>query len=197
MIAPGAELKIYIATRPVDFRCGHDGLASKVQEMLGLDPFSGAAFVFRSKRMPAPSSTPSRCGPKLPSERLVGEKPATRLCGNGGLDSSQSGQAAIAGQIARAGLSSTLLLSSSISLALPSCCLPLNLSPAWLCLHRRPFEDRPADRRDCRFRPPSPRYLRVDTTFNESNVQDDSAWAGDPGQGNRYRDYIITRSRLA
>jgi transposase len=39
MIAPGAELKIYIATRPVDFRCGHDGLASKVQEMLGLDPF--------------------------------------------------------------------------------------------------------------------------------------------------------------
>jgi len=47
MIAPGAELKIYIATRPVDFRCGHDGLASKVQEMLGLDPFSGAAFVFQ------------------------------------------------------------------------------------------------------------------------------------------------------
>ncbi|WP_456671648.1 IS66 family insertion sequence element accessory protein TnpB [Bradyrhizobium sp. USDA 3256] len=28
----------------------HDGLAAKVQEMLGLDPFSGAAFVFRSKR---------------------------------------------------------------------------------------------------------------------------------------------------
>ena len=44
MIAAGAELKIYIATRPVDFRCGHDGLAAKVQEMLGLDPFSGAAF---------------------------------------------------------------------------------------------------------------------------------------------------------
>ena len=50
MIVPGAELKIYIATRPVDFRCGHDGLAAKVQEMLGLDPFSGTAFVFRSKR---------------------------------------------------------------------------------------------------------------------------------------------------
>ncbi|WP_175609014.1 IS66 family insertion sequence element accessory protein TnpB [Bradyrhizobium ivorense] len=49
MIVPGAELKIYIATRPVDFRCGHDGLAAKVQAMLGLDPFSGAAFVFRSK----------------------------------------------------------------------------------------------------------------------------------------------------
>lgn len=36
--------------RPIDFRCGHDGLAAKVQEMLRLDPFSGAAFVFRSKR---------------------------------------------------------------------------------------------------------------------------------------------------
>jgi IS66 Orf2 like protein len=50
MIAPGADLKIYIATRPIDFRCGHDGLAAKVQQVLRLDPFSGAAFVFRSKR---------------------------------------------------------------------------------------------------------------------------------------------------
>ena len=50
MIAAGADLKIYIATRPIDFRCGHDGLAAKVQEMLRLEPFSGAAFVFRSKR---------------------------------------------------------------------------------------------------------------------------------------------------
>jgi transposase len=50
MIAAGADLKIYVATRPIDFRCGHDGLAAKVQEMLCLDPFSGAAFVFRSKR---------------------------------------------------------------------------------------------------------------------------------------------------
>ncbi|TAI59502.1 IS66 family insertion sequence hypothetical protein, partial [Bradyrhizobium sp. Leo170] len=41
MIAPGADLKIYIATRPIDFRCGHDGLAAKVQQMLRLDPFSG------------------------------------------------------------------------------------------------------------------------------------------------------------
>ncbi len=39
MIVPGAELQIYIATRPVDFGCGHDGLAAKVQEMRGLDPF--------------------------------------------------------------------------------------------------------------------------------------------------------------
>jgi transposase len=50
MIAPGAELKIYMATRPVDFRRGLDGLAAAVQEILGLDPFCGAAFVFRAKR---------------------------------------------------------------------------------------------------------------------------------------------------
>lgn len=50
MIAPGADLKIYMATRPVDFRRGLDGLAAAVQEMLGLDPFVGAAFVFRAKR---------------------------------------------------------------------------------------------------------------------------------------------------
>ena len=50
MIAPGADLKVYVATRPVDFRKGHDGLAALVQQMFGLDPFSGAAFVFRAKR---------------------------------------------------------------------------------------------------------------------------------------------------
>src|SRR3981189_2466336 len=40
-------------------------------------------------------------------------------------------------------------------------------------------------------------YLRVDTTFNGSGVQDNPAWNGDSGQGNRYRDYFITRSRIA
>lgn len=50
MIAPGNNLKIYVATRPVDFRRGIDGLALAVQEMPGLDPYCGAAFVFRAKR---------------------------------------------------------------------------------------------------------------------------------------------------
>jgi hypothetical protein len=40
-------------------------------------------------------------------------------------------------------------------------------------------------------------YLRVDTTFNGSGVQDAPAWNGDAGQQNRYRDYFSTRSRLA
>ena len=50
MIAPNGQLRVFVATRPMDFRKGMDGLALAVQEILGLDPFCGAAFVFRSKR---------------------------------------------------------------------------------------------------------------------------------------------------
>ena len=50
MIGASGQLPIYLATRPVDFRKGHDGLSAIVQEMFGLSPFSGAVFVFRSKR---------------------------------------------------------------------------------------------------------------------------------------------------
>lgn len=49
-IAADEHLRIYVATRPVDLRCGHDGLAAQVEPIFGLDPFSGAAFVFRAKR---------------------------------------------------------------------------------------------------------------------------------------------------
>lgn len=51
MIVPGQRLSIVIATRPVDFRCGHDALAAIVQTRLGLDPHSGLVVVFRSKRL--------------------------------------------------------------------------------------------------------------------------------------------------
>lgn len=50
MISPSGDLRVYVATRPVDFRKGIDGLALAIQETLDLDPFSGAAFVFRAKR---------------------------------------------------------------------------------------------------------------------------------------------------
>ena len=49
MISPAGGLRVYVATRPTDFRKGIDGLALVVQEVMGLDPFSGAAFVFRAK----------------------------------------------------------------------------------------------------------------------------------------------------
>lgn len=47
---PGQAVKVVVATKPVDFRKGHDGLAAVVQKQLGLDPHSGVAVVFRSKR---------------------------------------------------------------------------------------------------------------------------------------------------
>src|SRR5207253_617657 len=39
-------------------------------------------------------------------------------------------------------------------------------------------------------------YLRADTTFNGS-IHGQPAWSGDLGQGNRYRDYFASRSRMA
>lgn len=50
MIFPSQALKVVIATKPVDFRKGHDGLAAVVQKELGFDPFSGLVVVFRAKR---------------------------------------------------------------------------------------------------------------------------------------------------
>jgi transposase len=50
VIVPSQAVRIVIATRPVDFRRGHDGLAAAVQNELGLDPHSGIIVVFRSKR---------------------------------------------------------------------------------------------------------------------------------------------------
>ena len=50
MFGQGGSAKVFVATRPVDFRKGIDGLALAVQEMFGLDPFCGAVFVFRAKR---------------------------------------------------------------------------------------------------------------------------------------------------
>lgn len=50
MIGPGSDAKVLICTRPIDFRCGIDTLIAKVQNQLGHDPWSGVAYVFRSKR---------------------------------------------------------------------------------------------------------------------------------------------------
>lgn len=50
MIVPAQAVKIVIATKPVDFRKGHDGLAAVAERALGLDPHSGVIVVFRAKR---------------------------------------------------------------------------------------------------------------------------------------------------
>lgn len=50
MMMPSHKVRILVATQPVDFRKGHDGLAALVHSMLQEDPFTGTVFVFRAKR---------------------------------------------------------------------------------------------------------------------------------------------------
>lgn len=50
MIYPSQSVRIFVATKPVDFRKGHDGLAALVQSHLHMQPFDGAIYVFRAKR---------------------------------------------------------------------------------------------------------------------------------------------------
>jgi transposase len=51
MILPANTVRILVATNPVDFRKGHNGLAALVNNELAENPFSGTVFVFRSKRL--------------------------------------------------------------------------------------------------------------------------------------------------
>jgi transposase len=50
MIVPPTGVRVLVATKPVDFRKGMDGLAAYVQEQMQADPFSGVVYVFRAKR---------------------------------------------------------------------------------------------------------------------------------------------------
>ena len=50
MIGPTGAVRVMVATKPVDFRKGAEGLAALVREEMKSDPFSGAVYVFRAKR---------------------------------------------------------------------------------------------------------------------------------------------------
>ena len=50
MITVPAGVRVLVATKPVDFRKGPDGLVALVRETLREDPFSGVVVIFRSKR---------------------------------------------------------------------------------------------------------------------------------------------------
>lgn len=43
-------LRVLVASSPVDFRKGIDGLVALVTQALAADPFAGDVFVFRAKR---------------------------------------------------------------------------------------------------------------------------------------------------
>src|SRR6266446_5702294 len=73
MIMSGAEIRVLVATKPVDFRKQMDGLAALVQEALRENPYSGAIYVFRSKRAQLPTfCIPfSFCDDRLPLAPIV------------------------------------------------------------------------------------------------------------------------------
>jgi transposase len=50
MIFPSNRVRIMVATKPIDFRKGHDSLAAMVKNELHKDPFTGTVFVFRARK---------------------------------------------------------------------------------------------------------------------------------------------------
>ncbi|MGY3695454.1 transposase [Bradyrhizobium sp. USDA 3240] len=50
MIGPSGAVRVMVATKPVDFRKGMEGLAILVRESMRAVQFSGAVYVFRAKR---------------------------------------------------------------------------------------------------------------------------------------------------
>ncbi len=50
VIGPTGAVRVMVATKPVDFRKGAEGLAALVRETLQSDPFCDAIYVFRAKR---------------------------------------------------------------------------------------------------------------------------------------------------
>jgi transposase len=50
VIGPSGNIRVLVATKPVDFRKGAEGLAAVVRDSMRTDPFSGVVYVFRAKR---------------------------------------------------------------------------------------------------------------------------------------------------
>lgn len=53
MIQITPQMRVLVATHPVDFRKGIDGLSRVAREELSRDPFSGWVFLFRNRRSTA------------------------------------------------------------------------------------------------------------------------------------------------
>jgi transposase len=50
VIVPPTSVRVLVATKPVDFRKGMNGLAALVEGEFKVDPYSGVIYVFRAKR---------------------------------------------------------------------------------------------------------------------------------------------------
>ncbi len=45
-----SSVRIFVSTQPIDMRCAFDRLALIAKQLTGIDPMSGALFVFANKR---------------------------------------------------------------------------------------------------------------------------------------------------
>jgi transposase len=50
VIGPTGTVGVIVATKPVEFRKGMEGLAALLHEAMEADPFCGTIYVFRAKR---------------------------------------------------------------------------------------------------------------------------------------------------
>jgi transposase len=50
MMFPSNRVRVLVSTQPLDFRKGHDGLATMMSSALCKDPLTGTVFVLRSRR---------------------------------------------------------------------------------------------------------------------------------------------------
>ena len=57
MLTFNGNLKVYVALEPCDMRKSFNGLSEIARSHLGLDPLSGAAFLFRSRKLAVRSAT--------------------------------------------------------------------------------------------------------------------------------------------
>jgi hypothetical protein len=81
MLTPPANLMIYVATQPVDFRKGADGLALLAKETLGHDPMKGVVVVFLTPECLSFPSV-SRCGFSVTTKAIAGRNPrGNRMAG--------------------------------------------------------------------------------------------------------------------
>jgi transposase len=55
VIGPSGAVRVMVATKPVDFRKGAEGLAALVRDEMKANPFSGVVYVFRAKRAQLPT----------------------------------------------------------------------------------------------------------------------------------------------
>ena len=67
MIGPTGAVRVMVATRPVDFRKGAEGLAALVREEMGADPFNGVIYVFRACLLYTSPSPRDRTRSRMPS----------------------------------------------------------------------------------------------------------------------------------